>query len=61
MSDAKPDKITKSFGVGPIVDFAVAQYSHTEIESGGASVGGDVANATLHYWLALGVRIVVLP
>jgi hypothetical protein len=54
-------RLNKGFGIGPMADFSMGQYSHLKVESGGTSVDGDIQNTTLHEWLTIGLRMVVFP
>ena len=50
-----------SVKIGPWVSFSVGQYSSGSISGSGTGVTEDIANKTLHEWLMIGVRLVILP
>jgi len=53
------------FGIGPFVDAAFGSYDVAEsaTNTGGRVLnrGGSVTDKTIHVWLTLGVRVVMLP
>jgi hypothetical protein len=57
-------RISKVFGIGPFVDFSVAQYSSGTI---GTTVNGtsvtpqDIKDKAIHEWLTLGAKFVFFP
>jgi len=54
-------RISKGFGIGPMADFSLGQYTHLKVESGGTTLEGDIKNKTLHEWITVGLRMVIFP
>ena len=54
-------RLGKTIGVGPMVDFGIGRFTHAKVEVPGLTAEGDVSDTTLHEWLTLGLRVVVLP
>jgi outer membrane protein W len=54
-------KVADGFGVGPFIDFSLAEYMTGSADGGGTSISGDVRDKALHEWLTLGVRGVYDP
>lgn len=53
-------RLTKIFGIGPIVDFSCGQYSHLTTDEPGRG-GGAINNTSMHEWLTLGVKFLFFP
>lgn len=56
-------RISKDFGVGPVVDFSVGRYSKASV-SGDLGAGADkseIKDGAWHEWLTLGMRLTVFP
>lgn len=54
-------RISKTFGIGPVVDFSIAQYSRTATSGGLGDSSSDIKDKTLHEWLTIGARLVLFP
>jgi hypothetical protein len=55
-------RLSKTFGLGPFVDFSLGEYINAHIDLGtGESADGAIASKAMHQWLALGVRAVFFP
>jgi hypothetical protein len=54
-------RVSKSVGIGPLVDFSVGQYSHEEVKYNGLDQQGDISNTATHEWLLIGGRLVIFP
>jgi hypothetical protein len=55
-------RTTKTFGIGPFIDFSVGQYTTATSEDvNGTKRTQDLADTSLHEWLQLGVRGVFFP
>lgn len=54
-------RLSRTIGLGPMVDFSLAEYSSITVNENGQSSNGSVANKALHEWLLVGVRLVIFP
>jgi hypothetical protein len=55
-------RLSKSIGIGPMVDFSLGEYNTLSIkENGGDTTSGSIANPALHEWLLVGARMVIFP
>jgi hypothetical protein len=56
-------RISKDFGVGPVVDFSIGRYSKANVSGDLKSVGGsgDIPDGAWHEWLTLGARLTIFP
>jgi hypothetical protein len=54
-------RLSHGFGIGPFIDFSIAQYSTAKMEGGSGSQSGSIEDKALHEWLQIGVRGVVFP
>ena len=54
-------RLSKTIGIGPMVDFSVAEYSAINVNENGQTSNGTLANKALHEWLLVGVRLVIFP
>ena len=55
-------RLSKTIGIGPVVDFSIAQYSRTSTSGGTrSSDGADIKDKTMHEWLTIGARLVLFP
>jgi len=54
-------RISKTFGIGPVVDFSIAQYSRTATSGGLRDDSADIKDKAIHQWLTIGARLVLLP
>lgn len=52
----------RGFGLGPYGTVAIGQYMHTRTEiSDEVTFSGDIQDKSVHAWVSLGLRMVVLP
>lgn len=58
-------RLTRGFGIGPFVDFAIGQYSRvtTETTVNGVTtkLDGEIRDTALHQWLTLGAKFTIFP
>lgn len=54
-------RLSHGFGLGPVVDFSVGQYSHARFESGSTTIDEDIQSQATHQWLTFGARFVFFP
>ena len=54
-------RLNDGFGIGPVVDFSIGEYSHAHYDSGRTTTDEDIQNKATHEWLTLGVRFVFFP
>jgi hypothetical protein len=55
-------RLSKSIGIGPMVDFSLGEYDTLSIkDNGGDTTSGSIANPALHEWLLVGARMVIFP
>jgi hypothetical protein len=54
-------RLSRSFGVGPVLDFAIGQYGHEHQQTNGGAADFSIQDSALHEWLTLGVRGVFFP
>jgi len=54
-------RLNHGFGIGPVVDFSIGEYSHAHYDSGTTTTDEDIQNKATHEWLTLGVRFVFFP
>lgn len=57
-------RLSKSLGLGPVLDLSAATYSSVTTELNGVeepSASGQIAEAGIHAWLNLGARVVLFP
>jgi hypothetical protein len=54
-------RLNHGFGIGPVVDFSIGEYSDAHYESGTSSIDQDIQKTAAHAWLTLGVRFVFFP
>ena len=54
-------RLSRSFGIGPFVDFSVGSYSHREIDTPSGRIDEDIRGRAFHHWLLVGPRFVLLP
>lgn len=54
-------RLSKDFGIGPFVDFSLAEYTHIKVTAPGLNQSASVSNKAVHEWLALGIRAVLFP
>jgi len=55
-------RISRTFGIGPFLDFSVGNYSHAKYDLPGTVTDeGSIANTATHEWLTFGVRGVFFP
>lgn len=53
-------RLTKIFGIGPFVDFAIAKYTNQSSEPD-ASRNGEISNKATHQWLTFGAKFLFFP
>jgi hypothetical protein len=54
--------LSKSFSLGPFVDFALGRYTHVkDVIDDTTTLDADLSNRASHQWLTLGVRGMLLP
>lgn len=52
----------RGFGLGPFGMFSVGRYTHTRTEVRDlVTFSGDIARPDIHFWIGLGLRMVVFP
>jgi hypothetical protein len=54
-------RLSKTIGIGPMVDFSLAEYNTISVNENGQTSNGTVANKALHEWLLVGPRLVFFP
>jgi hypothetical protein len=56
-------RLSKTIGIGPLVDFAIGRYTHSKVETGNTTIEGDIKDddRTTHFWLFIGGRLVIFP
>lgn len=55
-------RVHRGFGIGPVVDFSLGQYSHFHSEfPGQPTTDGDIKSTAMHEWLMIGLRGVFFP
>jgi hypothetical protein len=54
-------RLNHGFGIGPVVDFSIGEYSHAHYDSGTTTTDEDIQKKATHEWLTLGVRFVFFP
>jgi hypothetical protein len=55
-------RISKDFGVGPVVDFSIGRYSKASVSGLSAAAGSnDITDGAWHEWLTLGARLTIFP
>ncbi|WP_434041431.1 MULTISPECIES: hypothetical protein [Sorangium] len=57
-------RLSRAFGVGPVFDLSLGQYSSVTTELDGVQMpaaSGQIAETGLHAWMSLGARVVLFP
>jgi hypothetical protein len=55
-------RISRTIGIGPIVDFSFGQYNHETVQTPGQQQHDvNIVNAAMHEWLLIGGRVVFFP
>ncbi len=58
-------RISRGFGIGPFVDFAIGSYSvatvETKVNGTTQKRDGDIKDTATHQWLMIGARFVIFP
>jgi hypothetical protein len=54
-------RLSRTFGIGPVVDFSFGQYRTLSVEVNGETTEAAIQNKALHEWLLIGVRLVLFP
>lgn len=54
-------RLSRDFGVGPVVDFAPGQFQAISVTTKGVSKSNDLSSKAFHSWLGFGVRLVIFP
>ncbi|MBX3211634.1 MAG: hypothetical protein KF850_06345 [Labilithrix sp.] len=54
-------RLSRTFGIGPFVDFTVGKYASRTIETPAARIAADISGRSFHYWLTVGPRLTILP
>lgn len=54
-------RLSRTFGLGPFVDFTVGKYASRTIETAAGTIDGDISGRSFHYWLTVGPRLTIMP
>ncbi len=56
-------RISKDFGIGPVLDFSVGRYSKASVSGLTTTAGSssDINEGAWHEWLTLGARLTIFP
>ena len=54
-------RLSRTFGLGPFVDFTVGKYASRTIETSAGRIDGDISGRSFHYWLTIGPRLTIMP
>ena len=55
-------RVSRVFGIGPFVDFSLAQFSSSSVSgSGSGTTDGSITDKALHSWLTIGANVTFFP
>lgn len=54
-------RLSRTFGLGPFVDFTIGKYASRTIETAAGTIDGDISGRSFHYWLTIGPRLTIMP
>jgi hypothetical protein len=57
-------RLSKTIGLGPVLDASIAQYSSITTKQNGAEVSaatGAIGQKAIHSWFSIGTRVVIFP
>lgn len=54
-------RISRGFGIGPVVQGAIAEYTSVNVEQGNVSTVGPLRYKGVHEWVTFGARGVIFP